>query len=346
MSVLPVSTHAGNFPLIIDHNCAGISKIPSAWINMAKTSFSIAYGHTSHGSQLVSGMNVLAAKDTLYSFNREGTGGALKFHDYAFSGDLGHNGDTTWADRTREFLNRSANSGVNVVMWSWCGGVSDNTEQGINTYLSTMDTLEKEYPGITFIYMTGHLDGSGEDGNLNVRNNQIRDFCRARNKVLFDFADIESYDPDGHYFLDRNADDGCNYDAGNWATEWCGDNPGKCSSASCAHSESINCDRKGQAVWWMLARMAGWLPPTQLGSQVEAQQVTLAWEPVDGAIGFILFYVPWPLPDPVVIGSIDMETMTSVSATLPHEFSYLFAIRSYNTAGLSEYSNVVLVQVQ
>jgi len=76
--------------------------------------------------------------------------------------------------------------------------------------------------------MTGHLDGTGEDGNLHQRNNQIRNYCLANNKVLFDFADTESYDPDGNYFLDRGANDGCYYSGGNWADKWCGANQGKC----------------------------------------------------------------------------------------------------------------------
>ena len=84
-----------------------------------------------------------------------------------------------------------------------------------------MNQLELDYPNVTFIYMTGHLDGTGEEGNLNERNNQIRTYCLTFNKVLFDFADIESYDPDGNYFLNRGADDGCYYDAGNWADQWC-----------------------------------------------------------------------------------------------------------------------------
>ncbi len=71
--------------------------------------------------------------------------------------------------------------------------------------------LEAEYPDVTFVYMTGHLDGTGEEGNLFQRNNQIRDFCLANDKVLFDFADIESYDPDGNYFLRPFATDSCDY---------------------------------------------------------------------------------------------------------------------------------------
>ena len=41
-----------------------------------------------------------------------------------------------------------------------------------------MSQLESDYPGVKFVYMTGHLDGSGEVGNLNIRNEQIREYCR------------------------------------------------------------------------------------------------------------------------------------------------------------------------
>lgn len=126
--------------------------------------------------------------------------------------------------------------------------------------LNAMSQLEADYPEITFIYMTGHLDGSGETGNLNVRNNQIRNYCSANNKVLFDFADIESYDPDGDTnFMELYANDNCNYDGGNWADEWCTANPDECLSCSyCAHSRCLNCQQKGQAFWHMMARLAGW----------------------------------------------------------------------------------------
>ena len=67
-------------------------------------------------------------------------------------------------------------------MWSWCGGCSDNTTEGIATYLKEMTALEKEYPNVQFIYMTGHLDGSGTNGNLNKSNEQIRAYCKKITK--------------------------------------------------------------------------------------------------------------------------------------------------------------------
>jgi hypothetical protein len=145
-------------------------------------------------------------------------------------------------------------------MWSWCGGVSDNNEKGINIYLNAMNQLETDYPDVTFIYMTGHLDGTGESGNLNVRNNQIRAYCESNDKILFDFADIESHDPDGNYYLDRKANDNCDYDEGNWAQEWCSAHPDSefCERCECAHSQALNCNLKGRAFWWMMARIAGW----------------------------------------------------------------------------------------
>lgn len=150
-------------------------------------------------------------------------------------------------------------------MWSWCGQ-ADTSEANIQLYLDLMSGLEVDYPHVTFVYMTGHLNGTGETGNLYQRNNQIRNHCIANESVLFDFADIESYDPDGNYFRDKIANDNCDYDSdgngsreSNWADEWCAANPGQCPACnSCAHSRCLNCYLKGKAFWWIMARIAGW----------------------------------------------------------------------------------------
>jgi hypothetical protein len=249
--------------IIIGHECTDLSIIPESSITLAKQRFRLSYGHTSHGSQIVSGMELLnAIPGSVCTYSYDGDAGSLSLHDGEMSGDLGSGGDLTWEGETRALLEQSG-CDRNMIMWSWCGGVSGNTVEDIDIYLQAMDALERDYPDVTFVYMTGHLDGTGTEGNLHQRNEQIRAWCRAHGKVLFDFADIESFDPDGNYFLDRYANDNCDYldDNGqtrNWAEEWCGRNPGQCGDCSCAHSQCLNCQQKGKAFWWMMARLAGW----------------------------------------------------------------------------------------
>jgi hypothetical protein len=252
--------------LIINHSSIKLASIPSVWISAAKSNLHIAYGHTSHGSQLTEGMSGLVSfKGTSYSWNNGGTDGALDLHDYAISGDLGNPDRTSWASRTRTYL--AQNPDVNVIIWSWCGEVSDATEADINTYLNLMNTLESDFPGIKFVYMTGHLDGSGLTGNLHLRNEQIRNYCRENKKILYDFADIECYNPDGTYFGNKKPDDACAYDTngdgtrdGNWATEWQNThNQGvDWFNCSAAHTQPLNANQKAYAAWWLWARLAGW----------------------------------------------------------------------------------------
>ena len=251
--------------IIADHTCTKIEKVPVEFVEKAKANFKVAYGHTSHGSQIVSGMQALARSNPgLFGFDSEGNRKILSLRDSTPEGDLGNPDRTAWAERTRDFLNGPGKD-RNLVMWSWCGQVSSASEKDIAAYLELMSGLEKEFPDVKFVYMTGHLDGSGKEGNLNRRNEQIRDYCRKSGKVLFDFADIESFDPDGVVnFMASNANDACDYRADgssrNWADEWLAKNPahGIALPDTAAHTQPLNAALKGRAFWWMLARLAGW----------------------------------------------------------------------------------------
>ncbi len=239
MIMLPLANARAEGAILADHTyVAPFGQITEETFASIRDQYKIFYGHTSHGSQIISGLNLLKDQNSLlYS--------PPDFHE--ISDDLGGTGDISWVQPTRDWLN--ANPACNMVMWSWCGGVSYNTESGINTYLEAMNQLENDYPAVVFVYMTGHLDGGGPDGNLYQRNNQIRNYCAANEKVLFDFADIESWDPDGNYFPNEN--DSCN-----WCSDWCIDDD--ClSCGSCAHSHCFNCYQKGKAFWTMMAMISG-----------------------------------------------------------------------------------------
>ncbi len=125
-----------------------------------------------------------------------------------------------------------------------------------------MNQLESEYPHVKFVYMTGHLDGTGPQGNLNLRNQQIRAFARANNKILYDFADIESFDPNGlTNYMTLYANDACDYSGGrNWATAWQNSHTPGVDWYTCtaAHTQPLNANQKAYAAWWLWARLAGW----------------------------------------------------------------------------------------
>jgi hypothetical protein len=278
-------------PIIADHTIAtldDLQNIPGAYIAAAKANLHIAYEHASHGSQITEGMTGLVTwKGSTYSFSKGGGSGILDYRDHDIEGwaDLGNLWEPdqvdfeAWEPITRTYLAR--NPDINVVMWSWCTELSyDATEANVNTYLSLMSGLEEDYPNVKFIYQTGHVDGNLPTSNLYVRNAQIRNYCIANNKILFDFADIESYDPDGNLYADKRATDCCNYDFNgddivstdggdpgaptggdrNWALDWQASHIQNVDWYACeaSHSYPLNANMKAYAAWWLWARLAGW----------------------------------------------------------------------------------------
>jgi len=282
--------------IIIDHNCAKLEPIPASAIELAKANLHIAYEHTSHGSQIITGMDGLIGqtglvgyKGDIYNWNEGGTNGALDIDDHFVTqspsgGDLG--AEDQWAPATRTYLDDPANSDVNVIILSWCNIYGHD----IDKYLTNMESLISEYgPGgsnttrtvpVTFVFMTGHTNaGTTENEWTFNANKQIRQHCIDNNRVLYDFFDIECYDPDGNYFGDGEAnaedygtynglkdlEDDCTYNLdgggrGNWAVEWRNLHTQGTDWYNCgaSHTDALNGNLKAYAAWWLWARIAGW----------------------------------------------------------------------------------------
>ena len=253
--------------IIVDHRHTDISKIPSYWLGMAKK-FAVHYAHTSHGSQVLTGLEWLHERDAVYNVDIEVNGLVVKPGDTSALGIYDGNnyeGDTYiipemyWA--TTDGMNHTRQvadtNWFDFSLWTWCGQMSEPSTQ-VQAYLDAMNQFESEYPNIRFIYYTGHTDGSAPGNTLWQHNNMVRQYVQNNQKVLFDFADIESYDPAGNFY--PTASDGCD-----WCGGWCLDHPSnfECqdlpeTDSECAHTNGLQCTLKGQAFWWLMARLAGW----------------------------------------------------------------------------------------
>jgi len=244
LNILSADCGAQAQTLIADHQAvSAFQNIPTSYFSQVRSVLNVFYGHTSHGGQIVTGLWMLEAED-------DAINPGLYDLPYLFEEDWIDLGDEEWLSNTRSYLNDHPET--NLVIWSWCGQLSDYGAAQVDDYLTEMNQLENDYPAVTFVYMTGHLDGEGPTGALYTNNNRIRSFCMTNGKVLFDFADVESYDPANVYYPYGS-------DACEWCYDWCSTRtcPG---CTECAHSHCFNCYIKGKAFWWLMARLAGWNP--------------------------------------------------------------------------------------
>jgi len=262
-----VIKNMGPNAIVADHHHTDISDIPDEWIQKAR-GFVIHYAHTSHGSQVLSGLRWLEQQDSRYNVDVQASGTvvlpadatALRVYDgNNYPGDTYITPDQYWESEGGKNHTRSVmfTGWFDVSLWTWCGQMSYYPDTQIQEYIDVMAQFESEYPNATFVYYTGHTDGSAPGSNLWRHNDMVRQHVQETDGVLFDFADIESYDPDGNFYADVN-------DTCAWCDDWCAAHPMsfECQHLddipSCAHTHKLQCALKGQAFWYLMARLAGW----------------------------------------------------------------------------------------
>ena len=285
-----------------------LRSIPEEYINEARTTFHIAYQHTSHGTHVSRGMHGLeqykAGDDVLFGISNSPEEaeeeGKLDFRDCYHGGgipgadyDLSVADDSwdQWLNQNRAFLDDPANAEIDVILWSWCN-IGDHD---VVQYCTLMQVLIDEYGEngtkigtgagdtrtvpVHFIFMTGHGNGAGNPnpGQPESQARIITDFCEANGYFCLDFFSNDSHTMEGVYYIDAGdngnsstyqatvpgASDSFNRD---WqdshilGTDYFQGRNGAGGPVSFGdHTDQhITLNRNAYALWWILARMAGW----------------------------------------------------------------------------------------
>ncbi|QQE11483.1 hypothetical protein JD969_18620 [Planctomycetota bacterium] len=74
-----------------------------------------------------------------------------------------------------------------------------DTKADADEYCKRISEMEEKYPYVMFVYCTMPLTKERDEKNLqrNMFNREVRLFCKKRDKLLFDVADIQSRTPKG-----------------------------------------------------------------------------------------------------------------------------------------------------
>jgi hypothetical protein len=245
-------------PIIIDHTTTDLSQIPNYWISQVKSSIKVYFGHTSHGTQITNGLLDIEAQNSFYSvaipqWSLPNEPGALCIYDRSDTYDWDPDFFSTVPGALITYPQ------INVVMYAWCGQPGgDNWQALLNNYIADMQSLEQQYPHVKFVYMTGNAQENDCSGcNRNRFNEELRQFARNNNKVLFDFGDLDVW-----YNGEMST-----YPSPSWCScagqnipiehpYWGGGNYNN----PCGHALEVSCVNKGNAAWWLFARIAGWNP--------------------------------------------------------------------------------------
>jgi hypothetical protein len=199
--------------------------------------------------------------------------------------------ETAFIQATRNYLDDPGNAEINVIMWSWCNIGGHNVS---GNYLPGMDSLISEYGvggtktgsnagqrvnPVTFIFMTGHAN-SGSNVGTGCPKDQaelIINHCNDNNQFCLDYYSIDTHDMDNNYWEDAGDDGNSSEYAssiGNGSQmfymDWQNEHilgtdyfenkvsPGGTASYGAHNSQHITANRKAYAMWWILARIAGW----------------------------------------------------------------------------------------
>ena len=275
LSVLLAVVGPARGAVIVDSACIELQAdgsfleiIPQVYLDRARQ-LKVLFCHASVGGTIMNGMvgrNGLASQNPArYYINRQENEDPVWFDRSSGIIDVSR---TDWplnGSKSLGFDNLIRNLGygepsrLDVAFMKFCyidWLPGTNVQKKWEEYRATMEALEADYPEVTFVWWTTAISTAGAGGDVRETfNNLVREYCVRNGKVLFDLADIESHDRQGNPCCD---DIGAEALYAGYAVDG-------------AHPTGIGQTRLASAMWWLLARVAGWeTGPTRIHLAVDS----------------------------------------------------------------------------
>lgn len=104
------------------------------------------------------------------------------------------------ASMTPELANR-----LDVASFKLCYiDTPGDADRLFSTVRNTMESLQKSYPAVTFVWWTMPLERDRAEATRQRYNNLVREYCSANRQWLLDIAALESHDDAGNLVADGN----------------------------------------------------------------------------------------------------------------------------------------------
>ena len=224
--------------IVAGHAQTNLASIPDSAVSAA-SALRLMVRHASVGGNISNGLDLLHAQAAKYDRSR-----------WAFQ----NRGNPGWKAKVDDLVAQAAlqASSFDVLTMKFC---YIDPDASFTYYRDALLGLEASYPTKRFVWWTIPIETSGNTARQ-AFNDQVRAYALANGKLLFDIADIECHDASGQKRTDTSGRE-------LMVAAWTSDG---------GHLNDAGSTRVASALWWLMARIAGWSPST--GGALRFQNVT------------------------------------------------------------------------
>lgn len=242
LSLVACTSEGRATAIIVDHNCVDLSVIPDEYPASA-ASTRVLMRHASVGQSIDWGLDCLAGDHPTNP-----ACSPVQDDKYDRGNWILELRGGNWRDKVDDLVAEatSRTNDFDVFMMKFCyiDALGDRHPDW-EYYRNRMEQLEVEHPHKMFVWWTIPLTRDGQPGT-DLFNAQMRFYCAANDKILFDIADIECYEPNGVKLTSSAGNDIISQE---YTKE--------------IHAGHLNPDgrvRVASAFWHLMARITGWDP--------------------------------------------------------------------------------------